>query len=106
MEVSGKSVLVFGCGISGIGAAELLEKHGAKVVLYDGNAELDKEKIREKLPKDSGAAILTGELSEELFDRIEIAILSPGVPTDLPVVEAMRDRGILITGEVELAYEF
>ena len=106
MEVSGKSVLVFGCGISGIGAAELLEKHGAKVVLYDGNAELDKEKIREKLPKDSGADILTGELSEELFDRIEIAILSPGVPTDLPVVEAMRDRGILITGEVELAYEF
>ena len=45
MEVSGKKVLVFGSGISGIGAAELLEKHGAQVVLYDGNDKLKKEDV-------------------------------------------------------------
>lgn len=106
MEVSGKNVLVFGSGISGIGAVELLEKHGAEIVLYDGNEKLDKEEIKRKLPKDSGADIITGAFPEELLDRIEIAILSPGVPTDLLAVEKMRNRGILVTGEVELAYEF
>ena len=37
MEVTGKKVLVFGSGISGIGAVKLLEDHGAEVILYDGN---------------------------------------------------------------------
>ena len=106
MEVSEKDVLVFGSGISGIGAVKLLEKHGAKVVLYDGNEKLDKEEIRAKLQKDSKAEIVTGEFPQELLGRIKIAVLSPGVPTNLLAVEAMKERGILVTGEVELAYEF
>ena len=106
MEVSEKDVLVFGSGISGIGAVKLLEKHGAKVVLYDGNEKIDKEEIRAKLQKDSKAEIVTGEFPQELLGRIKIAVLSPGVPTDLLAVEAMKERGILVTGEVELAYEF
>ena len=36
-ELEGKKVLVFGCGISGIGAVKLLEAVHAQVVLYDGN---------------------------------------------------------------------
>lgn len=106
MEVSGKQVLVFGSGISGIGAVKLLEKHGAKVVLYDGNEKLAEEEIKKKLPDGSGARIVIGEFPEELLDEIKIAVLSPGVPTDLPAVEAMKARGIVVTGEVELAYEF
>lgn len=106
MEVSGKHVLVFGCGISGIGAVKLLEKHGAEVVLYDGNEKLDKEEVRKKLPEGAKAEIVTGAFPDGLFEKTEIAVLSPGVPTDLPVVKAMKERGILVTGEVELAYEF
>ena len=37
MEVKGKKVLVFGLGISGIGAGQILERHGAEVIMYDGN---------------------------------------------------------------------
>lgn len=106
MEVSGKHVLVFGCGISGIGAVKLLEKHGAEVVLYDGNEKLDKEEVRKKLPEGAKAEIVTGTFPDGLFEKTEIVVLSPGVPTDLPVVKAMKERGILVTGEVELAYEF
>ena len=106
MEVSGKNVLVFGSGISGVGAVKLLNKYGAKVVLYDGNEKLDKEEVRKKLSGDFGTEIVIGEFPKELFDRVEIAVLSPGVPTDLPVVKEMQAHGILVTGEVELAYEF
>ena len=105
MEVTGKKVLVFGSGISGIGAAKLLERQKARVILYDGNEKLKEEELREKLGEGSGARIVIGAFPEELYDDLDIAILSPGVPTDLPVVNRMRERGILITGEVELAYE-
>ncbi len=105
MEVTKKKVLVFGCGISGIGAVKLLEEKGALVTLYDGNEKLSEADLRGKLGADSRARIVLGEFQEELYDTLDIAILSPGVPTDLPVVDRMRKKGILITGEVELAYE-
>ena len=105
MEVAMKKVLVFGMGISGIGAAGLLEEQGAEVTLYDGNEKLEEEKIRGKLGAGSKAQIVIGAFPEELLDTLDIVVLSPGVPADLPIVEQMRERGILVTGEVELAYE-
>lgn len=106
MEVSGKKVLVFGSGISGIGAVKLLEKHGASVILYDGNEKLKKEEVAEKLNQGSEAEIVIGDFPEELFDGLDLVILSPGVPLDLSVVETMKEKGIPVTGEVELAYEY
>ncbi len=105
MEIAKKKVLVFGLGISGIGAAGLLEEQGAEVVLYDGNEKLKEEEIRNKLKDGSRAQIIIGAFPEELLDSLDIVILSPGVPADLPLVNQMRERGILITGEVELAFE-
>ena len=35
MDLRGKKVLVFGTGISGIGAGALLEREQASVILYD-----------------------------------------------------------------------
>ena len=49
MEVKGRKVLVFGAGISGIGAAGLLEANGADVILYDGNEKLDPASLKEQL---------------------------------------------------------
>ena len=106
MEVTGKKVLVFGSGISGIGAVKLLEDHGAEVILYDGNDKLDKAAMKEQLGDGAKAEIILGEFPEELIDTLDIAVLSPGVPTDLPVVNAMRDKKVAVIGEVELAYAF
>ena len=49
MVVKDKNVLVFGSGISGEAACELLLKEEAKVVLYDGNDKLNPEEIRAKI---------------------------------------------------------
>lgn len=106
MEVKNKKVLVFGSGISGVGAVHLLELQGADVILYDGNDKLKEEDVREKLDKDSKAEIILGEFPEKLLDSLELIVLSPGVPTDLPVVEKMRAHHIEIIGEIELAYAF
>ena len=106
MEVTGKKVLVFGSGISGLGAVKLLEDHGAEVILYDGNDKLDKVAMKEQLGDGVKAEIILGEFPEKLIDTLDIAVLSPGVPTDLPVVNAMRDKKVAVIGEVELAYAF
>lgn len=106
MNVTEKKVLVFGSGISGIGAVKLLEKYGADVILYDGNEKLDPEALRTKLGEGCKAEIILGELETSVLDCLDLAVLSPGVPTDLPVVCAMRERNIPIIGEVELAYQF
>lgn len=104
MLVTGKKVLVFGSGISGIGAVKLLEDHGAEVVLYDGNESLDQASLREQLGEKT--TIVLGEFPEHLFEELELVVLSPGVPTDLPVILAMKEHGIQVIGEVELAYAF
>ena len=98
MVVAGKKVLVFGTGISGIGAVKLLEDHGAQIVLFDGNVKADADKIRERLRAESKAEIIIGTLPEEVIKELDLAVLSPGVPTDLPVVNQMREKGIPIWG--------
>ena len=105
MEISGKNILVFGSGISGIGAVGLLEKQGAFVTLYDGNDKLDKEEIKSQLKNGSSAKILLGSFPEHLLDTLDMVVLSPGVPTDLPVVLQMKEKHIPVIGEIELAYQ-
>ena len=104
MDVKEKYVLVFGAGKSGIGAAGLLLHEQAKVILYDGNAKQDPEEIRRKLNAGADVEIILGELSDEVLDRLELVVLSPGVPADLPVVLKMKEKEIPVWGEVELAY--
>lgn len=100
-----KKVLVFGTGISGIGAAKLLEKVQAEVILYDGNEKLCKEEIRKKLPNDSKCEIVLGALSKELLESLDLVVMSPGVPLDISAVEQIKAAGIPIWGEIELAYQ-
>ncbi|MCD7818160.1 MAG: UDP-N-acetylmuramoyl-L-alanine--D-glutamate ligase [Lachnospiraceae bacterium] len=120
MNLRESRVLVFGAGLSGIGAARLLLRvSAAAVILYDGNENLDKKELLEKLAAASDSdlwkvenavsegrlQIILGELPDEVVSKIDLAILSPGVPTDLPLVQRIRERGVRIWGEVELAWE-
>ncbi len=101
-----KKILIIGSGVSGIGAARLLLEAGAHPVLYDSNERLSQEEVRSRLPENCGIRILLGELPEKEKKETEVAVLSPGVPIDLPLVEEMRRNGVTIWGEVELAYHF
>ncbi|MDD2979801.1 MAG: UDP-N-acetylmuramoyl-L-alanine--D-glutamate ligase [Hespellia sp.] len=104
MELSGKKVLVFGSGISGIAASKMLQTIGADVILYDGNEKLDAEKIQEQIG--GAVTVILGELSETIMDSLALMVISPGVPTDLPVVNRIREKQIPIWGEIELAYVY
>ena len=47
---------------------------------------------------------MLGEFPEALLDGLDLVVMSPGVPTDLPVVARMREKSIPVWGEIELAY--
>ena len=107
MELKNKTVLVAGTGISGIGATKLLLAVGAHVVLYDSNAELTKEEILGRFDTPvPQISVITGELSPEAMEGLDLAVLSPGVPVDAPFVKEMAERRIPIWGEIELAYHY
>ena len=104
MELQGKKVLVFGSGKSGIGASDLLAKVGAFPVIYDGNAETDKDAVVHKTDGTYPFTVYAGELPKEVQDSLDLVVLSPGVPTDLPLVKSFYEQGLPVWGEVELAY--
>lgn len=110
IDIKGKRVLVAGTGISGIGSAVLLEKNGAIPVVYDGNAQIKPDDVRkklfEKLGTDTKAEIVIGEFPNEIVEGMQLAVLSPGVPTDADFVLYMKEKNVSVWGEVELAYNF
>ena len=106
MKIEEQKVLVVGTGISGTAAAELLQSKNVDTVLFDGNKELDLNKLYKKAPELKDMPIILGELTEEQMHEFGVAVLSPGVPTDLPMVERLRAQNVAIWGEIELAYYF
>lgn len=96
--------LVIGSGISGIGSAALLEHMGANVVLYDSNEKMTTEEMREKLPENSRARCVSGNLPEDILQSAKTVVLSPGVPVDIPLVNELRNNGARIVGEIELGF--
>ncbi|MBQ3907448.1 MAG: NAD-binding protein, partial [Lachnospiraceae bacterium] len=102
--LEGQKCLIIGSGISGIGAAQLLSHFGAEITLYDSNEKLIPAEIEKKLPEGVKARVITGELPENVETETQALILSPGVPTDIPLVVRMRERGVQVLGEIELAF--
>ena len=104
MELKDKKVLVAGSGKSGISATNLLKKVGAKVTIYDGNEQLDKDTVLSKLDDKKDVEVILGELPKEVINNIDLMILSPGIAIDNPVVNEVREAEVPIWGEIELAY--
>ncbi len=104
MDISNKTFVVVGTGKSGVAAAELLLHHAKKVYLYDGNEALDVAAFRKQHPSLEAVELILGTLPAQIETTLDIAVLSPGVPLDISVVEQMKARGICIWGEIELAY--
>ena len=112
MNYAGKNTAIIGAGKSGIAAAALLIYKGAKPVIYDQNENLDVDAVREKVlaslkPYGINEADIRIEKhfpSDDEIKQTDIAIFSPGVPTDTVFADSLRNAGVYISGEIELAY--
>ena len=68
----------------------LLENAGAEVVLFDGNEKLDKAHVLENFTESKTPELYVGVLPEEVEKELDLVVLSPGVPVDLPLVPAVK----------------
>ncbi len=102
--MSDQKVLVAGSGKSGIAAAKLLLAMGGEVVLYDGNEKLNPEKIKENFEEGARLTIVLGELARTDLLGVELSIISPGIPLDVPFVKVLDEANIPIWSEIQLAY--
>ena len=100
----GQKCLVVGSGISGVGAVSLLKHFGADIIFYDSNEKITEAELAAKLPAGASAQCIAGTLPVEVERQIQVAVLSPGVPTDIPLVNRLRDAGVYILGEIELGF--
>ncbi|MBI3493288.1 MAG: UDP-N-acetylmuramoyl-L-alanine--D-glutamate ligase [Acidobacteria bacterium] len=92
-------VTVAGAARSGLAAAELLARRGARVTLSDTRAVVpEAEPLR-----DLGVRLEVGGHTVATFTNADLVVLSPGVPPDQPVVQAARARGVPVIAEIELA---
>ena len=100
--LKGQKCLVIGSGISGVGAMTLLREMNGEIILFD--EKLSVEQLHEKVPQGVKADCYSGTVPEEVLEQVDVVVLSPGVPTDIPLVNKLRDAGACIIGEIELGY--
>lgn len=98
----GRSVIVYGAGVSGRGAAEVLAKHGRQVFLYNDSECTITNELQQALASQGGALVCGG--FEKLLGSAELLVLSPGVPCDNENVLLAERSGVEVISEVELAY--
>lgn len=99
-----KKITIIGAARSGIAAAFLLQKQGAEVFVSDiSPAERIQNYI--ELLKLNNIPFECGSHSEKVYD-CSLMIISPGVPSDAPVIKKALERKIKIISEIELASEF
>jgi len=103
MTLARKRALVVGLKKSGMAAVKLLAQHGAEVRAADLKPLDQLAEARELL---ESLRIPFALQSPEVFEGVDLIVLSPDVPADLPPIEAARGRGVDVIGEVELAFPF
>jgi len=101
LELKDKKAAVIGAGRSGMAAARLLKKHGAKVLLSEGkslSAQAEAELTADGINYETGGH--SGKVLET-----ELVVISPGVRLELPILAEARKKNIPVIGEMELAYQ-
>ena len=107
MELSQSNILVVGCARSGLAAAKLANIKGATVYVYDQKKLSDFHKETSDVVKELMAEgiqfIFEDTIDVEPFDTL---IVSPGVPLELPFIQAAYAKGKTVLGELEFAAGF
>lgn len=104
MNVTGKRVVVLGLGISGMEAAKLLQSKGAAVTVRDNASDVTVTQRAETL-RQRGVEVELGD-RVKTTTRFDFCVLSPGINPNAPLVQALRQAGLPMFGELEIAYRF
>jgi UDP-N-acetylmuramoylalanine--D-glutamate ligase len=103
MDMAGKKIVVVGMARSGVAAARICARLGARVVATD-------RKQREELPAEvlaleqDGVRLELGSHHIHTFTSASMVVVSPGVPPTMPELHAARAAGVPVLAELELGW--
>jgi UDP-N-acetylmuramoylalanine--D-glutamate ligase len=98
-----KRMIILGGGESGVGAALLARQKGYAVFVSDGG--LLKEQYKKELERYGIAYEEGGHSAERILDADEV-VKSPGIPDKNEWIMKIREKGIPVISEIELAYRY
>lgn len=106
MNFAGQHIAVLGAARSGLAAARLAAKHGARVTLFD---EGDPAKLAKNIDaaKADGLNVVIGDAAKAIViskGEYQLAILSPGLDVNWPLPKKFSDAGTVLTGEMEFGF--
>lgn len=99
INLKDKPVVVAGAGRSGVAAALLLQRKGAKVMVSDSGPLAPD--FRKKL-QEIGITFEEGGHTPQSYDG-DILVVSPGVPVESPIIRAYLKQEKKVISEIELA---
>lgn len=102
MNVVDKHITVIGGARSGLAAAELAREHGAIPFITDSGmlkSAFKSQVIESGIPYEEGGHSARAK-------KADFAVISPGVPSDAPLVAELMELGIPVLSEVEFASRF
>lgn len=104
MDLHGKKVLLVGLAKTGIATIKFLHSKGALLTVNDIKG---KEELAEVLGELEGLGIefILGSHPQNI-DGYELAVVSPGVPLDIPFIVELKERKVAVISEIELSYRY
>jgi UDP-N-acetylmuramoylalanine--D-glutamate ligase len=100
MNTHFSNIAILGAGESGVGAAILAKKIGARVWVSDKGAI--KASFKQELVDHEIDFEELGHTESKIFEA-EVIIKSPGIPNAVPLIIAAREKGISVISEIEFA---
>lgn len=100
MSTAKRHITILGAGESGVGAAVLAKKQGWEVFVSDFGA------VKPSFSKDLNDLGVKWEQGQHSMDEVlkaELVIKSPGIPDTVPVIKAIKEKGIKVISEIEFA---
>ena len=97
-----KKIVVIGAGATGRSLARFFTARDACVTLSDHRPAALLDNLEEL--KGSGVVLDLGGHAQDLFNAADLIVVSPGVPLDIQVLHASRERGVPVLGEIEVAW--
>lgn len=104
MDWNNKKILILGFSVSGKVAAEYLADKNCSVYITEKREEKPDDKTDIEKLKNLGVKIEFGGHSQEFLSDVDLAITSPSLPLDSELYLTLKNNGVEIISEPDIAY--
>src|SRR5262245_18428675 len=104
MDLQSKTLLVLGLGTTGVAVSRFAARRGAQVIGVDDAPRVLLGPRVDGLAE-KGVVFFAGDETQVIpWEKLDLVVMSPGVPLDHPLARKAAEQNIPVIGEIELAF--